>query len=92
MLTPGHTPGHLCVSVTSGDKRLLLLGDAITCPVQLAEPGWRSLGNVAPARADRTRRGLWSEPGAERTSGVRAHFPQLARGSVIGPGRWHRPD
>ncbi len=80
------------MSVTSGGERLLLLGDAITCPVQLAEPGWRSLGDVDPARADRTRRGLWRELGAERTSGVGAHFPQLARGSVAGPGRWHQPD
>lgn len=32
---PGHTPGHLCVVVSSGGQRALLLGDAVTCPVQL---------------------------------------------------------
>lgn len=36
--TPGHTPGHLCVVVSSDRQRALLLGDAITCPVQLDEP------------------------------------------------------
>lgn len=41
--TPGHTPGHLCVVLSSGDERALLLGDAVTCPVQLDEPDWHSL-------------------------------------------------
>ncbi|MGY1796403.1 MBL fold metallo-hydrolase [Geodermatophilus sp. SYSU D00525] len=93
VLTPGHTPGHLAVSVTSGDERLVLLGDAITCPVQLAEPGWRSMGDVDAALADRTRRRLWQVLGEEGTSGVGAHFPQLARGRVTrSGGRWEQAD
>ncbi len=42
MLAPGHTPGHLCVVISSGQERALLLGDAVTCPVQLDEPTWHS--------------------------------------------------
>jgi glyoxylase-like metal-dependent hydrolase (beta-lactamase superfamily II) len=38
LLAPGHTPGHLCVVLSSGRERALLLGDAITCPRQLDEP------------------------------------------------------
>ena len=30
-MTPGHTPGHLSVIVSSGGRRALLLGDAIVC-------------------------------------------------------------
>lgn len=87
VLTPGHTPGHLCLAVTSGDRRLLLLGDAITCPVQLAEPGWRSMGDVDPATASRTRRELWRALADQGTTGVGAHFPRLAEGRVAaGPG------
>jgi glyoxylase-like metal-dependent hydrolase (beta-lactamase superfamily II) len=92
VVTPGHTPGHLCVSVTSGGERLLLLGDAITCPVQLAEPGWRSLSDVDPGRAARTRLRLWGSLAEDRTSGVGAHFPRLAAGYVEGTdsaARWH---
>jgi glyoxylase-like metal-dependent hydrolase (beta-lactamase superfamily II) len=92
VLTPGHTPGSLCVSVTSAGERLLLLGDAITCPVQLAEPGWRSLGDVDPALAGRTRARLWRVLGEEGTSGVGAHFPQLARGRVTGSRLWQPAD
>jgi glyoxylase-like metal-dependent hydrolase (beta-lactamase superfamily II) len=87
---PGHTPGHLCVVVSSGAERVLLLGDAITCPVQLDEPSWHSMGDVDPALADRTRERLWQELSAEGTSGVGAHFPELRFGRVL-PGtarRW----
>lgn len=87
LLTPGHTPGHLAVSVRDGGERLVLLGDAITCPVQLAEPGWRSMGDVDPALADRTRQRLWRELAADRTLGVGAHFPELAQGR-IDAGTW----
>jgi hypothetical protein len=43
------------VLITSGRERALLLGDAITCPVQLDEPAWHSMGDLDVALADRTR-------------------------------------
>lgn len=36
--TPGHTPGHAGVVISSGPERAFILGDAISCPVQLEEP------------------------------------------------------
>jgi hypothetical protein len=41
---------------TSGGLRLLLLGDAITCPLQLEEPGWHSFGDTDPDVAHQARR------------------------------------
>jgi glyoxylase-like metal-dependent hydrolase (beta-lactamase superfamily II) len=61
LLAPGHTPGHLCVVLSSGQERALLLGDAITCPLQLVEPAWHSMGDVDPALAAHTRERLWLE-------------------------------
>ncbi len=81
-LAPGHTPGSLYVDVVSDGDRLLLLGDAITCPIQLEEPEWHSFGDVDPARAAATRHHLWHELTRERTRGVGAHFPELRPGSV----------
>jgi len=80
---PGHTPGHLCVVVSSGAERALLLGDAITCPIQLDEASWHSIGDVDPALADRTRERLWRELEGEHTVGAGAHFPELAFGRVL---------
>lgn len=83
MLAPGHTPGHLCVVLSSGAQGALLLGDAITCPVQLDEPAWHSLGDVDPALAGRTRERLWRELEDDRTAGAGAHFPGLQFGRVL---------
>jgi glyoxylase-like metal-dependent hydrolase (beta-lactamase superfamily II) len=90
LLAPGHTPGHLCVVISSGERRALLLGDAITCPVQLDEPSWHSMADVDPSLANRTRERLWRELADERTLGAGAHFPELRFGRVL-PGtarRW----
>lgn len=93
VLSPGHTPGHLCVVLSSGEQRALLLGDAITCPLQLDEPAWHSLGDVDPALAGRTRERLWRELEDDRTAGAGAHFPELQFGRVLGGAarRWYSP-
>ena len=90
MQTPGHTPGHLCVVVASGGQRALLLGDAVTCPVQLDEPTWHSIGDVDPELANRTRERLWRELEGKDVTGAGAHFPELRFGRVLkGSGkRW----
>jgi glyoxylase-like metal-dependent hydrolase (beta-lactamase superfamily II) len=90
LLTPGHTPGHLCLVLSSGSERALLLGDSITCPLQLDEPAWHSLGDVDPALAARTRERLWRELESDDIVGAGAHFPELQFGRVL-PGtarRW----
>ena len=80
---PGHTPGHLCVVVSSEGQRALLLGDAVTCPVQLDEATWHSIGDVDPGLADRTRQRLWRELEGEAVTGTGAHFPELKFGRVL---------
>lgn len=86
VLTPGHTPGHLSVSLASGNESLILLGDAITCPIQLSEPAWHSYGDVDPSTADRTRHRLWQQ--LRSTPGVGAHFPALTTGEVSAEQLW----
>ncbi|MGY1810499.1 MBL fold metallo-hydrolase [Blastococcus sp. SYSU D00669] len=82
-MTPGHTPGHLSVVVSSGQHRALLLGDAVTCPVQLDEPSWHALGDVDPELAGRVRERLFRELEDEHTVGAGAHFPELRFGRVL---------
>lgn len=80
---PGHTPGHLCLVVSSGQRRALLLGDAVTCPVQLDEPTWHSMADVDPGLATRTRERLWRELEDGDTLAAGAHFPELRFGRVL---------
>lgn len=85
---PGHTMGHQVLVVASGDERALLLGDSITCPLQLQHEDWGAASDMDPALARRTRELLWTELEAGDTVGVGAHFPELQHGRVLaGQGR-----
>lgn len=80
---PGHTPGSAGLVVSSGKERAMLLGDAISCPVQLEESEWYSMADVDPALAKQTREALWRETEGSETLVGAAHFPNLEFGRVI---------
>ena len=83
LMTPGHTPGHMAVVVSSQGNRALLLGDAITCPVQMDEPSWQALGDVDPGLAARVRARLFRELEDPGILAAGAHFPELRFGRVV---------
>lgn len=86
--TPGHTPGHVCVLVSSGVDRVILLGDVVACPAQLGEPEWGVVTDVDPALAARTREAMWKEMDSSDAVGVGGHFPDLQVGRMlVGEGR-----
>jgi glyoxylase-like metal-dependent hydrolase (beta-lactamase superfamily II) len=80
---PGHTHGHNVLVLSSGDKRAVLLGDAVTCPIQLEEPDWTAMSDVDKAMAARTRAALFQELEGTDTTMVGAHFPGLEFGRVM---------
>jgi glyoxylase-like metal-dependent hydrolase (beta-lactamase superfamily II) len=85
---PGHTPGHAGVVLSSGGERAFILGDAISCPVQLEEAEWSGLGDVDPALARRTQEAVARE--VEGTSALvgASHFQGLTFGRILrGEGR-----
>jgi glyoxylase-like metal-dependent hydrolase (beta-lactamase superfamily II) len=91
--TPGHTLGHYCLVLSSGGERALLLGDAVECPLQLADPDFYALSDMDPALARRTREVVWAEVEGSATLVGAAHFPGLQFGRVLaGEGRrWFTP-
>ena len=86
--TPGHTPGHAGLVLSSGTERAFILGDAISCPVQLEEPEWSGMGDVDGKLARRTQEAVAREiEGSGALLGA-AHFPGLTFGRVLrGEGR-----
>jgi glyoxylase-like metal-dependent hydrolase (beta-lactamase superfamily II) len=80
---PGHTHGHTVFVISSDTERLVVLGDAVTCPVQLEEPDWRAISDVDPALAARTREALFRELEASGDLTMAAHFPDLRFGRVL---------
>lgn len=83
MAMPGHTPGHAGIVLSSGGARSFILGDAISCPVQLEEPEWSGMGDVDPALARRTQEAVAKEAETSGALVAAAHFPGLTFGRVL---------
>ncbi len=81
--TPGHTIGHAGVILSSGDERAFVLGDAISCPVQLEEPEWSGMGDMDKELARRSQEAVVREAEATGALLTAAHFPGLTFGRVL---------
>lgn len=53
--TPGHTPGHQCVLLDTGDERVLVTGDLLVHAIQLIDPGLAYSHEMDPDAAAATR-------------------------------------
>ena len=58
MATPGHTPGHVSVSIESEGSRALITGDCIHHPVQMTRTDWCSSADFDQDQARATRESL----------------------------------
>jgi glyoxylase-like metal-dependent hydrolase (beta-lactamase superfamily II) len=54
--TPGHTPGHLSVTITSRGQQAVITGDVFHHASQVTHPSWRCTFDTAPELAEETRR------------------------------------
>lgn len=88
----GHTPGHMAVSITSGEERLLHVSDAALSPLHLLHPEWNARYDVSPEQTMVTKRRLFDQAAAENTLIFGHHFPPfpaLGRVTKEGSGwRW----
>jgi glyoxylase-like metal-dependent hydrolase (beta-lactamase superfamily II) len=53
--TPGHSPGHVSVRISSNGEEAVITGDMVHHPVQFVAPQWRMSADGDPARATETR-------------------------------------
>lgn len=73
---PGHTPGHQTVELRAGDARLLISGDTVNHPMQLANPTWASGSDSDPEMAAKTRAALVDELAGTDTILAPSHFAE----------------
>lgn len=71
--TPGHTPGHQSVAV--GGRQLVLAGDVVLHPAQLADPTTGYVYDDDQQTATGTRQRLLAELAAQHGILATAHFP-----------------
>lgn len=91
--TPGHTPGHMSLVVTSRGEGLVIAGDVLNSPVYVSEPGRPFGADMDRARGIATREALVARVEAEGWRVAAAHFPEPGWGSIlrIEGRRWFAP-
>jgi glyoxylase-like metal-dependent hydrolase (beta-lactamase superfamily II) len=83
---PGHTPGHMAVSVASNNKELLCLGDLVIHPVHLEHPDWYIKYDLDPEQVVATRRRLLNRAASQQALLQAYHFPFPGLGYVTSKG------
>jgi len=81
--TPGHTPGHMALSISSGGKKLLCISDTALHPINLEQPDWCAAVDINPEQIVTTKRTLFYRAAVEKTLVHAFHFPFPGLGYII---------
>ena len=81
--TPGHSPGHSSLLVSSGGEQALVSGDAIVHPAQATEPTWNVHFDMDKEQAARTREMLLAWLEADGITVAAGHIPGSGFGRVV---------
>jgi glyoxylase-like metal-dependent hydrolase (beta-lactamase superfamily II) len=84
--TPGHTPGHHSVRISSGGEEAVITGDMAHHPIQIAEPHLGLVVDTDPATAVETRRRLFDGCAGTPTLVIGTHFAGPSAGRVVAHG------
>jgi glyoxylase-like metal-dependent hydrolase (beta-lactamase superfamily II) len=76
---PGHTPGHVAVSLGAGDERMLFLADVAIHPVHFEHPAWTAAIDSQPSLAVETRERLFAAAVDEGLVVAASHLWQPGR-------------
>jgi glyoxylase-like metal-dependent hydrolase (beta-lactamase superfamily II) len=72
--TPGHSPGHMSIHITSAGEKGLLTGDVAHHPCQMAHLDWSSTADSDPRQSAATRRELFSHFADRPVLVIGGHF------------------
>ncbi len=89
--TPGHTPGHVSVLVTSGTAEAVITGDALHTSAQCRRPDWHFKYDTDPELAAVSRRQLLEGVSEANRTVLGSHFALPSIGRVRAHGdafRW----
>ena len=81
--TPGHTPGHVSIEVSSGGERGYILGDVVHSPAQAHRTEWSPVFDVDPDVSVRTRHAVLDRLEREGTLVSAGHFPDPGFGRFV---------
>lgn len=81
--TPGHTPGHVSVRISSKGEEAVVTGDLMHHPVQCAMPAMNSRFDVDPEAARRTRRAFLEKYKDGKALVLGTHFAAPTGGRIV---------
>ena len=81
--TPGHTPGHTSVRISSRGEDAVITGDVMHHPVQCAEPDWASNFDVDPEAARQTRKAFLARYADGPVLVFGTHFATPGAGRIV---------
>ena len=83
--TPGHTPGHVSLSIRAGGREAVITGDLMHHPVQCAEP-WASSFDTDAEAARATRRAFCARSADSGRLVLGTHFASPTAGRIVAHG------
>ncbi|MCU0565386.1 MAG: MBL fold metallo-hydrolase [Oculatellaceae cyanobacterium Prado106] len=82
--TPGHTPGHVALKITSGDASIIHVADVVhTHTINLWNPSWQPIFDADPEQAAATRQSFLTQIAGDRALMFAYHFPFPGIGHLI---------
>jgi glyoxylase-like metal-dependent hydrolase (beta-lactamase superfamily II) len=72
--SPGHTPGHVSVRMSSGGEEAVAIGDMMHHPIQATHPEWNSMACDDAEQARRTRIAFLERTAGSDVAVLAAHF------------------
>ena len=81
--TPGHTPGHMSLWITSEGQKGFIEGDVLIHPAQVTEQEWNSKFDIDWQTSNKTRSRLLDILESESSMVIACHFPLPGFGKVI---------
>ncbi len=90
--TPGHTPGHVSVRISSRGEDAVITGDLMHHPCQLAHPEWASAFDFDQAQGRVTRRAFLERYADRPVLVIGTHFATPTAGRIVRDGGAFRLD
>jgi glyoxylase-like metal-dependent hydrolase (beta-lactamase superfamily II) len=84
--TPGHTPGHMSVKISSRGKDAVITGDLMHHPSQIARPDWASVADTDAKAASKTRLDFTERYADSGTIVFGTHFNAPTAGLIVREG------
>lgn len=88
--TPGHTPGHVSVRISSLGEEALITGDFMHHPCQLARPDWASSFDFDPGASTATRHDVFAALADRPVLVIGTHFAAPTAGRIVRDGGAYR--